>query len=114
MHALAYHNGSGVVGRTPVFHAAPWCNAASIKGGPYTQGPFPTSGSTVVQQYGFVDFTDSGSSISIRMRGYDSTDVVRVDATLSFLTPPTVVAVGSIGTPSLPVHATKQPQALVG
>lgn len=114
MHALAYHNGSGVPGRMPIMHAAPWANINSIKGGPYTLGPYPTSAVGNIFQYGYVDVTDAGAALSVRFRGFDSSDVVRIDATLTWMLPATIVGGVVMAAPGLPVHASVGAQTITG
>jgi len=115
MHAVAYHNGgSGSAGSIPVFHAAAMNALLSSKGGPYTQGPYPTSGSTNVNQYGFVTVTDSGSNISVRFQGFDTSDTQQINATLSWETPATVAGVASFPAPAFPVAGSRSPSVLAG
>jgi len=97
MHALAAHaGGSGSPGGIPYWGAAPIHNESSIKGGPYTNGPYP---STVivdppgVEQYARLAFTDSGSNITVAYTGYSADNTVRLTQTNTFsadapVTPP--------------------------
>lgn len=61
-----YDSGSSNDG-PPLFCAAPLDNANSIKGGPYSEGTYTTS----KQQYGTVEISDSGTSITVTARGWD-------------------------------------------
>jgi hypothetical protein len=73
MHAVAAHNGvSGSPGGIAVFHAGPLNNSVSHKGGPYTVGPSPGSGSA--QQYGRIVVTDTGTQIALAFTGYNSSN----------------------------------------
>lgn len=82
MHALAIHTGAdyatGGGGAIPVFHAGPFNRACSTKGGPYTYGPYPASGSTVVAQYGVMDVNDDGTTLTVAWRGYSSNGTIRM------------------------------------
>jgi hypothetical protein len=70
MHAVASDNGQNSPGGIPVFQGAPWDQSASLKGGPYQNGPFPASGTTIVQQYGRIDVIDTGGDqLSVTFRG---------------------------------------------
>jgi phosphodiesterase/alkaline phosphatase D-like protein len=73
MHAIAYDDGTNNDwGGFPVCHAAPLYRSASRKGGPYTAGPFPASGSDMKSQVGILDVTDTGgATIAIRFRGIE-------------------------------------------
>lgn len=84
MHAVAADNGTNSPGGIAVFQAAPFGQTASQKGGPYTTGPFPASGTAFTTQYGRVVVTDSGSSISFAFNGYDSTDTSVANLTETF------------------------------
>ena len=71
MHALAYDDGThsdyATGGGAPliVLHAAALARDGSVKGGPYTAGPFPGS-----VQYGILDITDTGgSTVQCRFTG---------------------------------------------
>jgi phosphodiesterase/alkaline phosphatase D-like protein len=86
MHALAYDSGVNSPGGIPVFQAAPLHQAASIKGGPYSAGPYPASGSATVEQYGFMTVTDSSGTISFGFQGFDAGGVQRVSGTTTFNT----------------------------
>jgi hypothetical protein len=69
MHATAIDTGfNNVWGGFPVFHAGPVDRRESIKGGPYTHGPF-TNGNDG-EQFGVVSITDNGgSSIVVDLSG---------------------------------------------
>lgn len=112
MHALAYSNGSNSAGSVPVFHAAPWAQTWSSKGGPYTQGPQPASTPDILYHYGLVEITDTAQVLSVRFRGFGTADTALVDATLTWLTPATVTGVAAVGTPTLPSGALRQPNVL--
>lgn len=95
MHALAIDDGSHSVGGWPVFHSSPLHQSASSKGGPYTLGPSPTSGT--IQQYGVIGVTDTGgSSISVRVTGY------RVGTSSSIMSREFTVPVSGGTTPTTP------------
>lgn len=84
MHALAADDGTNAAGLDFLFHAAPMENTASTKGGPYTVGPYPASGSAVVSQYGRVVVTDTGDQISAAFTGYSADNTQRVTLTKTF------------------------------
>lgn len=87
MHALSADDGANSPGGVAVFHAAPLYNSASQKGGPYTVGPYPASGTATVQQYGWLDVTDTGSQISIVYKGFSSDNTQRLTLTKTYETP---------------------------
>jgi hypothetical protein len=88
MHALAVEDGPSSPGGVPVFHAAPFYQDSSIKGGPYDAGPYPSSASsTIVQQYGRIVVTDTGTQISLAYTGYSSDNTVRVTRTKTYNIP---------------------------
>lgn len=82
MHALAIHAGAdyatGGGGAIPVFHAGPFNRACSTKGGPYTYGPYPASGSAVVQQYGVMNVADDGAELTVSWSGYSADGTLRM------------------------------------
>lgn len=82
MHAVAADDGTNAPGGVAVFHGAPLNNNASIKGGPYSAGPYPSSGTAVVQQYGRCVVTDTGTEIELAYTGYSSDNTVRVTTTI--------------------------------
>lgn len=85
MHAVAAHDGiSGSPGGIAVFQAAAFNQTASVKGGPWTVGPIPASGTAVVSHYGRVVITDTGTAISAAFTGYDSADVAQVTLTKTY------------------------------
>ena len=49
-----------------VFHAGALDRRGSVKGGPYSEGAFPGGG-----QFGFVEISDDGSDIEVRLVGRD-------------------------------------------
>uniref|UniRef100_UPI0012642730 alkaline phosphatase D family protein n=1 Tax=Segeticoccus rhizosphaerae TaxID=1104777 RepID=UPI0012642730 len=85
-HCLAADDGSNSPGGVPIFHAAPFNNTASRKGGPYSAGQYPASGSSLVQQYGRFAITDDGTQISLAYTGYDSTNAAHVTLTKTYTT----------------------------
>jgi alkaline phosphatase D len=85
-HCLAADDGSNSPGGVPIFHAAPLNNTASRKGGPYSAGQYPASGSSQVQQYGHMAVTDDGSQISLAYTGYDSDNVAHITLTKTYST----------------------------
>jgi hypothetical protein len=103
MHAVAADDGSNSVGGIPVLQAAPWGNTFSNKGTPYSSGPYPTSGTSIVRQYGLVTVTDTGSSITVDFGGYDSSDVKRVsfNRTYGAEAPPPELPIGDLPPDSL-------------
>lgn len=109
MHAVAYDSGTNSAGRIPVMHASPMRNAFSNKGGPYTLGPYPTSAAANVEQYGLWQITDDGTVMSVRFQGVDMTDVTRVDATLTWITPPPIGVSTSVGAAGLPTGGLRSP-----
>lgn len=88
MHGLAYDDGTNAPGGNPdssgdgvmmVCHGGPFYQNASIKGGPYSGGEYPASGSAIVQQYGFLTVTDTGAdTITVEFSGYDDSDVAQI------------------------------------
>lgn len=78
-HAVAAHDGTGTTspGNIVCMYAAPFSKSSSIKG-TWTVGPYPASGSSVVNQYGFIDITDAGGDITVTFNGYDSSDTSQV------------------------------------
>lgn len=98
MHAIAADDGTNSPGDIPILQAAPWANTFSNKAGPYTSGPYPTSGSSTVRQYGYVTVTDDGSSITVDFGGYDSSDVKRVSFNRTYAAdvPPPAMPVGDL------------------
>lgn len=88
MHALGADDGSNAVGGIFSFQAAPLQNTTSIKGGPYSEGTYPTSGNTggAASQYGRCVVTDTGGTISIAFTGYSSDNTSRITLTMTFVT----------------------------
>lgn len=84
MHAVAADNGTNAPGGIAVFHAAPMNNNSSVKGGNYSAGVYPASGTSVVQQYGRVVVTDTGTQISLAFNGYSSDNTSRVALTMNY------------------------------
>lgn len=95
MHAIAADNGTNSAGGITVFQAAPFGQTASQKGGPYTTGPFPASGTAFTTQYGRVVVTDGGGPITFAFTGYDSTNATVASLTKTFTLPTTVNLSGS-------------------
>jgi phosphodiesterase/alkaline phosphatase D-like protein len=74
MHAVAVDDGTNSVGRFPCFQAAPLYRDTSVKGGPYTTGPFPPTGSGYRSQYGLITVADDGTNApQITFVGKDDT-----------------------------------------
>jgi alkaline phosphatase D len=85
MHAGAADDGTNSPGGIPVLQAAPFGQTASQKGGPYTVGPVPSSGTAFTTHYGRVVITDNGSDLDVDFNVYDSTDTAVVTLpTLTF------------------------------
>ena len=84
MHAVAADDGTNSPGGFTVFQAAPFGQTASQKGGPWSVGPVPSSGTAFVTHYGRVVVTDTGSSIAFAFNGYDSTDTSIASLTKTF------------------------------
>jgi phosphodiesterase/alkaline phosphatase D-like protein len=67
MHACAFDDGTnnafgtGGTGGMAILQAAPIDNSASQKGTPYTDGPYPSSGTSNRKQYGMVTVWDNGT-----------------------------------------------------
>lgn len=101
MHALAADDGTNSPGGIPILHAAPWNNAFSNKGGPYTSGPYPTTGSNI-RQYGHVTVTDDGSDITVTYAGYDTSDIQRTSWTDTYTTTPAAPEPPAMPTGNLP------------
>lgn len=90
-HAVSADNGSNTTtnpGGIPVFQGAPLNNAASQKGGPYSAGIYPSTGTAVVQQYARIVVTDNGTNVTFAYTGYSSDNTVRVTQTSVFSPPP--------------------------
>ena len=56
----------------------PFNRACSTKGGPYTYGPYPASGSAVVQQYGVMNVADDGAELTVSWSGYSADGTLRM------------------------------------
>lgn len=85
-HAVAADDGSGNVWGIPSWCAAPFDRTASHKGGPWSEGLYPATEGAVVNQYGWVAVTDTGTAIDLDFTGYDSSNVARVTHNLSAVT----------------------------
>lgn len=68
MHAVALDDGTNSVGGFPVWHMAPINRVNSVKGGPYTDGPYDDFN----YQYGKLDVTDDGADLTITGTFYRS------------------------------------------
>jgi phosphodiesterase/alkaline phosphatase D-like protein len=84
MHAVAADDGTNHPGLDFAFQAAPFNNTASRRGGKYSEGVYPSSGTSTVQQYGRVVVTDSGSSVTLAFTGYSSDNTARISLTKNF------------------------------
>jgi hypothetical protein len=84
MHAVAADSGTNAVGGIACFQAAPLNNNSSQKGGPYSSGIYPSSGTSVVQQYGRVAVTHSGTNVSLAFTGYSSDNTSRITQTTTY------------------------------
>lgn len=88
MHAVAADDGTNSRGGFPVYHAAPLNNTASIKGGPYSSGIYPASGSALVEQYGRLVITANGDgSLTSAFTGYSANNTARITQTDNFAAP---------------------------
>ena len=90
MHAVAADDGGNHPGLDFAFQAAPLNNTASRKGGDYSAGVYPSSGTSKVQQYGRVVVTDSGSSIDLAFTGYSSDNTARISLSKNFAAEPVI------------------------
>jgi hypothetical protein len=110
MHAIAADNGTNAPGGITVFHGSPFYQNASIKGGPYSVGPYPASGSAVVEQYGRVAVTDDGLSCSLAFTGYSADNTVRatLTETAAMVAAPCATATATAVAPTVGVIATVQ------
>ena len=50
---------------------------------PWSSSRYPTSAGVLARQYGLMTVTDTGSSIAVKLSGYDSSDVARVNMTIT-------------------------------
>lgn len=81
MHAVAYDDGTHVIGEFPVAHAAALDAPPSVKGGPYSHGVFADDRG----QYGAVDVVDDGQTVCTRFSGWQvasgsDRELLRVDS----------------------------------
>jgi hypothetical protein len=93
-HSLLADNGSNNAwGGFPVLGSAPFNNTTSIKGGPYSQGTWPTAAAigTTEQQFGLLDVVDNGTTITLTYSGRDKTNVQRVALAVVVNTAPALV-----------------------
>lgn len=85
MHALAISTGAdyatGGGASIPIFHAGPFSQSASSKGGPYTYGPYPSSGNA--QQYGVMEIVDDGVTMTVNWKGYSADGTLRMSHSFS-------------------------------
>lgn len=89
MHALAANDGSSSPGGVVMLQAAPFQQTSSVKGGPYTQGPYQSSSA-----YGRVTINDTGgTTIQVVFKGYTTDGTERISLTKNF----TVAAAGTPG-----------------
>lgn len=113
MHAVAADNGSNAVGGIVTLQAAPLNNGTSIKGGPFSEGTYPASGSAGAQQYGRVAITDNGSTIDMAFVGYSSDNTARISYSKTYtaaatqtVAPTGLISTAALGSPtvSAPAH----------
>lgn len=105
MHALAYDNGQhsdyadGGGAPLVVLQAAALTSPGSVKGGPYTGGPFPGS-----QQYGVLEVTDTGApTLQVRFTGKHVGDVApRLTYNFSSTSPTAIASAVMSATPVTP------------
>lgn len=103
MHAVAADSGVNAPGGIAVFQGSPLNQNASQKGGPYSAGVYPASGTTVVQQYARVAVTDTGgSTITFDYTGYSSDNTARITMQKVYTVP------SSAGATAVPATATTQ------
>jgi alkaline phosphatase D len=84
MHALAADTGANSPGGVPVFHAAALNGNSSLKGGPYTYGPFPSITGLAIQQYGLMSVLDTGTEIALQFSGYQTSGTPALTYTHTF------------------------------
>lgn len=86
MHAVGADDGSnsGVTPGVPSFAASPLANVWSLKGGPYSAGTYPTSGSGQVNQYGRIVVSETASSVTLDFTGYSADNTARRTQTTTF------------------------------
>jgi phosphodiesterase/alkaline phosphatase D-like protein len=92
-HCLAADDGTNSAGNIPVFHAAPLSQTTSEKGGPYSEGFYPNPTGASANQFGWMDVTDNGTTITLSFNGYDSAGAQHITMT-KVVTPHTVEAWG--------------------
>lgn len=93
-HSLLADDGSNNAwGGFPVLGSAPFNNTTSIKGGPYSQGTWPTAATigTTEQQFGLLDVVDDGTTITLTYSGRDKTNTQRVTHEVVVSTAPALV-----------------------
>ena len=89
MHAVAMDDGTNNdFGTVPapgwrVYQSAAYDQATSIKGGPYTTGPFAADDG----QYSILTLTDDGTTITVQVDAYDINDALLYTDSFSFNTP---------------------------
>ena len=84
MHALAADDGTNSPGGIPVFHAACFAGFSSLKGGPYTHGPYPSTEGVKTQQYGVIRVRDTGREIALAFTGYQLGGIPRLSYTKTY------------------------------
>lgn len=84
MHSVAADDGTNSPGGIPVVHGSPLNNTASRKGGPWSQGAYPSSGSALVEQYGRLVFTDNGTQLDVDFTGYSADGTSRITMSKSY------------------------------
>lgn len=100
MHAVAADDGRNSAGGIAVFHAAPLENASSQKGGPYSAGLYPSSGSTQVKQYGRIVVTDTGTTaITLAFQGLSSSNTVRISLSKAYPAP--LAGIANVAAPAI-------------
>ena len=80
MHAVGADNGSAPnnPGSLVTFAAAPLNNNSSQKVSGWSAGIYPSSGTSVVQQYGRIAVTDDGTNVTFAYTGYSSDNTARI------------------------------------
>lgn len=89
-HSLCADNGTNSAGGIRTYGGSPLNTSASLKGGPWSAGTYPTSAGANVEQYARIVVTDNGSDIVFDFTGYSSDDTSRLTMTTTYAT-------GSVG-----------------
>jgi phosphodiesterase/alkaline phosphatase D-like protein len=84
MHALAADTGVNSAGGIAVFHAAPFYHTASDKGGPYSEGRYPPTGTATVKQYGRIVITPGTTTVTVTYFGYSAPNTQRMTLTKTY------------------------------